>query len=65
MHARERRNASLALLVDGVGLKLCRRCHWKPAATAKMKESLAVQGRIQHVMVTGGCRALCARKRAT
>ena len=23
------------------------------------------QGRIQHVMVTGGCRALCARKRAT
>ena len=26
---------------------------------------LTVQGRIQHVMVTGGCRALCARKRAT
>ena len=58
MHARERRNvsdiASLALLVDiyGRGVegfncdpKLCRRCHRKPAATAKMKENLAVRMR--------------------
>ena len=29
------------------------------------EENVLVQGRIQHVMVTGGCRALFARKRAT
>ena len=51
MHARERRNvsdiASLALLVDiyGRGVEVFNLCRRWPAATAKMKENLAVRMR--------------------